>query len=54
MEITKAHKGSDQYLIDWCDYVIGDLVKEKTDLVKAPLQVLSNVCFTALLMGKNT
>lgn len=35
MEITKAHKGSDQYLIDWCDYVIGDLVKEKTDLVKA-------------------
>jgi len=29
MEITKAKKGSDQYLMDWCDYVIGDLVKEK-------------------------
>ena len=35
MEISKARKGSDEYLIDWCDYVIGDLVKEKTHLFKA-------------------
>lgn len=35
MEITKAKKGSDQYLMDWCDYVIGDLVKEKEHLFKA-------------------
>lgn len=35
MEITKARKGSDDYLIDWCDYVIGDLVKEKEHLFKA-------------------
>ena len=35
MEITKATKGSDQYLIDWCDYVIGELVREKKDLIKA-------------------
>ena len=35
MQITKAKKGSDDYLIDWCDYVIGDLVREKTELFKA-------------------
>ena len=35
MEITKAKKGSDDYLIDWCDYVIGNLVQEKTSLYKA-------------------
>lgn len=35
MEISKAQKGSDEYLMDWCDYVIGDLVKEKTHLFKA-------------------
>lgn len=35
MEITKAKKGSDEYLMDWADYVIGDLVREKTELVKA-------------------
>lgn len=35
MKVTKAKKGSDEYLMDWADYVIGDLVKEKTDLVKA-------------------
>lgn len=35
MKITEATKGSDQYLIDWCDYVIGDLVREKKDLIKA-------------------
>ena len=35
MEISKARKGSDEYLMDWCDYVIGDLVKEKTHLFKA-------------------
>lgn len=35
MEITKAKKGSDEYLVDWCDYVIGDLVKEKEHLFKA-------------------
>jgi hypothetical protein len=29
MEITTAKKGSDDYLMDWADYVIGDLVKEK-------------------------
>lgn len=34
-EITKAKKGSDEYLIDWCDYVIGELVREKKDLIKA-------------------
>ena len=32
MEISKARKGSDDYLMDCCDYVIGDLVKEKTHL----------------------
>ena len=35
MEITKAKKGSDEYLTDWCDYIIGDLVKEKEHLFKA-------------------
>ena len=35
MQITNAKKGSDDYLIDWCDYVIGDLVREKTELFKA-------------------
>jgi hypothetical protein len=35
MEISKARKGSDEYLVDWCDYVIGDLAKEKTHLFKA-------------------
>lgn len=35
MEITNANKGTDNYLIDWCDYVIGELVKEKTDIIKA-------------------
>lgn len=35
MEITNAKKGSDQYMTDWCDYIIGDLVKEKTYLIKA-------------------
>ena len=35
MEVTKAKKGSEDYLIDWCNYVISTLVHEKTDLVKA-------------------
>lgn len=35
MQITNARKGSQEYLIDWCDYVINDLVKEKTSLFKA-------------------
>lgn len=35
MEITKAKKGSDDYLMDWADYVISDLVKEKQELFKA-------------------
>ena len=35
MEITKATKGTDDYLIDWCDYIIGDLVREKKDIIKA-------------------
>ena len=35
MEITTAKKGSDDYLMDWADYVIGDLVKEKQELYKA-------------------
>lgn len=35
MEVTTARKGSDDYLVDWCDYVIGDLVKEKESLFKA-------------------
>jgi len=35
MEITKAKKGTDDYLMDICDYVISDLVKEKTELFKA-------------------
>lgn len=35
MEITNAKKGSDKYLTDWCDYVIGDLVREKEHLFKA-------------------
>ena len=35
MDVTKAKKGSDEYLIDYCDYVIGDLVKEKRDMIKA-------------------
>lgn len=35
MIITKAKKGSDDYLIDMCDYAISDLVKEKTDLIRA-------------------
>ena len=35
MEITKAKKGSDEYLTDWCDYVIGEMVKEKEHLFKA-------------------
>lgn len=35
MEITKAKKGTEDYLIDWTDYVISDLVKEKTNLFKA-------------------
>jgi hypothetical protein len=29
MKITSAKKGSDEYLMDWTDYIIGDLVKEK-------------------------
>lgn len=35
MKITEAKKGSDEYLMDWADYVIGDLVREKTEYVKA-------------------
>lgn len=35
MQITKAKKGSDDYLMDWCDYIISDLVQEKEELVKA-------------------
>lgn len=35
MEVTKAKNGTDDYMIDWCDYVIGDLVREKTHLFKA-------------------
>lgn len=35
MEITNAKPGSDKYMMDWCDYVIGDLVKEKEHLFKA-------------------
>jgi len=35
MEITNAKKGSDDYLMDWADYVISDLVKEKEELFKA-------------------
>lgn len=35
MEITKAKKGTDDYLMDVCDYIISDLVKEKTELFKA-------------------
>lgn len=35
MDITKAKKGSDDYLMDYCDYVIGDLVHEKRDIIKA-------------------
>lgn len=35
MQVTKAKKGSDDYLIDWCDYIISDLVQEKEELVKA-------------------
>jgi len=35
MEISKARKGSDDYLMDWCDFVIGDLVREKEHLFKA-------------------
>lgn len=35
MKITSAKKGSDEYLMDWTDYIIGDLVKEKQELVKA-------------------
>ena len=35
MKITEAKKGSDEYLMDWADYVIGDLVREKTEYIKA-------------------
>lgn len=35
MEITKARKGTDDYLMDVCDYIISELVKEKTELFKA-------------------
>lgn len=35
MEITKARKGSEEYQLDWCDYIISTLVKEKRDLIKA-------------------
>ena len=35
MEVTKAKKGSDDYLMDYCDYVIGYLVREKRDIIKA-------------------
>lgn len=35
MQVTKAKKGSDDYLMDWCDYIISDLVQEKEELVKA-------------------
>lgn len=35
MEVTKAKNGSEDYLIDWCNYVISTLVHERTDLVKA-------------------
>lgn len=35
MIITEAQKGSDDYLMDWADYVIGDLVQEKQDIIKA-------------------
>ena len=35
MKVTNAKKGSDEYLMDWCDYVISDLVHEKDELVKA-------------------
>lgn len=35
MKVTEAKKGSDDYLMDWADYIIGELVREKTDLVKA-------------------
>lgn len=35
MEITNAKKGSDDYLMDWTDYIIGSLVREKLELYKA-------------------
>lgn len=35
MQVTKAKKGSDDYLMDQCDYIISDLVQEKEELVKA-------------------
>lgn len=35
MEITNAKKGSDDYLMDWTDYIIGSLVREKPELYKA-------------------
>jgi hypothetical protein len=35
MEISKHKKGSDEYLVEMADYVIGDLVKEKEWLFKA-------------------
>lgn len=35
MDVSKAKKGSDDYLMDYCDYIIGELVHEKRDLIKA-------------------
>ena len=35
MLISKHKKGSDDYLIEWADYCIGDLVVEKEHLYKA-------------------
>ena len=35
MQISKHKKGSDEYLVEMADYVIGDLVKEKEWLFKA-------------------
>lgn len=35
MEMIKHKKGSDQYLVEYCDSIIGELVHEKEHLVKA-------------------
>ena len=35
MQISKHKEGSDEYLVEMADYVIGDLVKEKEWLFKA-------------------
>jgi hypothetical protein len=35
MEMSKHKKGSDDYLVEYCDSIIGELVHEKDHLVKA-------------------